>query len=117
MTRKLAGAAIVFGLAVFAQDPEHKKGNRPDRQANEMTADDQGNSKQDVDTTRQIRKQLMDETTLSTNAKNIKVITKDGRVTLRGQVNTSDEKDKVEKIAKQVAGMEKVKSEVEVAAK
>lgn len=117
MKKKLAGAMLAFGIVMFGQDPDNTKANKRDRGAESTTAEKQGNSKQDVDLTRQIRKHITADDSLSTYAKNIKVITKDGSVTLRGPVRSADEKAKVEQIAKQVAGAEHVTSDLEVAAK
>lgn len=117
MKKKIAGAMLALGMAMFAQDPDNTKANKRDRGADATTADKQGNSKQDVDVTRQIRKQLTADDSLSTYAKNVKVITKDGSVTLKGPVRSADEKAKIEQIAKQVAGAEHVTSQIEVAAK
>ena len=51
-----------------------------------VTPLDQGNDKRDLEITQQIRKSVMDDSTLSFTAKNVKIITKDGHVTLRGPV-------------------------------
>jgi hyperosmotically inducible protein len=52
---------------------------------------------------------------MSTDAKNVKIITENGRVTLRGPVKSADEKSQIEKIASDVAGEGKVDSQLEVA--
>jgi len=117
MKRKFAGAMLALGMVMFAQNPDNTKTNKRDRAPEAATAEKQGNSKQDVDLTRQIRKQITADDSLSTYAKNVKVITKDGSVTLRGPVRSADEKAKVEQIAKQVAGAEHVTSDLDVAAK
>lgn len=57
-------------------------------------------SEKDIETTRQIRQALMDDEALSTNARNVKVITLKNKVTLRGAVNSSDELKRVVTIAK-----------------
>jgi hyperosmotically inducible periplasmic protein len=54
------------------------------------------------------------ETTMSVNAHNVKIITQNGKVTLRGPVNTEQEKQDLEKIATEVAGADKVDSQLEV---
>lgn len=117
MKKKLAGAMLALGMVMLAQDPDNTKANKRDRGADAATADKQGNSKHDVDLTRQIRKQITADDSLSTYAKNVKVITKDGSVILRGPVRSVEEKGKIEQIAKQVAGAEHVTSDLEVAAK
>ena len=54
---------------------------------------------------------------MSVNARNVKIITADGKVTLRGPVNTQEEKDAIDGIAKNVAGKDNVDNQIEVADK
>ena len=68
-----------------------------------VTPMDQGNNTADLAITQRIRKALMSEDSLSTDAKNVKIITKDGMVTLRGPVVSVSEGELVEARAKQVA--------------
>ena len=77
------------------------------------TPGDQGQNQSDIDTTAAIRKRVVDMD-LSTNADNAKIITKDGSVTLRGVVNSDEEKQTLERIAREIAGDGKVTSELEV---
>ena len=88
--------------------------NVRDRDNATLTALDQGNSKADVDTTAQIRKEIIDRKNMSVNAKNVKIITMNGHVTLRGPVNTTQEKRHIGKIAIKIAGLEKVDNQLEV---
>ena len=81
------------------------------------TADHQKNNKADRMITQNIRKSIMADKSLSTYAKNVKVITKDGAVTLRGPVRTAEEKSSVEMKATEVAGAGHVTNEIEVAPK
>lgn len=74
---------------------------------------DQNENQKDVKITADIRKQLVD-TKMSINAQNIKIITQDGNVTLRGPVTTGDEKLQIEAIARKVAGDTKVDSQLDV---
>ncbi len=60
-------------------------------------------SDKDIETTRQIRQALMDDSSLSTNARNVKVITLNNKVTIRGAVNSSDELRRVVSLAKTTA--------------
>ena len=66
--------------------------NVRDRNNSTLTPLDQGTSQADIDTTTQIRKAIVATQGMSTNAKNVKIITIDGRVTLRGPVNSAEEK-------------------------
>ncbi len=80
----------------------------------EKTAESQSNSKGDVEITRQIRQAIVKDESLSTNAHNVKIITNNGSVVLKGPVNSDTEKSKVEALAKKVAGVQKVENQVNV---
>jgi|HubBroStandDraft_3_1064219.scaffolds.fasta_scaffold28023_3 hyperosmotically inducible protein len=70
----------------------------------QKTADDQNNSKEDLALTAKIRKALMDDKGLSIQARNVKIITQHGAVTLRGSVKSEGEKDAVAAKAREIAG-------------
>src|SRR5436189_6440938 len=55
---------------------------------------DQNENKADIDITANIRKQVVD-TKMSVNAQNVKIITQDGKVTLRGHVKSAEEKKQI----------------------
>ena len=78
------------------------------------TADQQPNNAADLDTTKQIRKALMDDKSLSTYAHNVKVITMNGVVTLKGPVRSDEEKQSVAEKATAIAGADKVKNQLTV---
>jgi hyperosmotically inducible protein len=88
--------------------------NVRDRDDRTLTPLDQGSSRADVDTTAQIRKGILDGKDMSVNAKNVKVITNNGRVTLRGPVNSTEEKRLVGEIANRIARSENVDNQLEV---
>ena len=71
---------------------DNTKVNERDRDDRTLTAMDQGNGEHDVKITQQIRQSVMDDDSLSFNAKNVKIITVDGKVTLRGPVASSKER-------------------------
>ena len=98
----------------FNSNPDNTARNVRDRNNNTLTPLDQGNSKADVATTAQIRKEIIAEKNLSTNAKNVKIITKDGLVTLRGPVNSAEEKRRIGEIATRVAPSGNVDNQLEV---
>jgi osmotically-inducible protein OsmY len=79
-----------------------------------QTASTAAQNKADRDLTRQIRKAIVSDKSLSTQAHNIKILTKDGVVTLKGEVKTDEEKKAVEDKASPVAGADKVPSELTV---
>ena len=70
----------------------------------EPTADQQKNDKEDRELTQKIRRALMDDKALSTYAHNVKIISMDGNVTLKGVVHSDEEKSAVEAKAVEVAG-------------
>ena len=82
-----------------------------------QTADQQTNNKQDRQVTAQIRKALMQDSALSTNAHNIKIITQDGKVTLKGPVRTADDKANIVAKAVAVAGADNVTDQLQIAPK
>jgi hyperosmotically inducible periplasmic protein len=79
------------------------------------TADQQKMNPADRAITQKIRKAIHDDTSLSTYAHNIKIITQDGKVTLRGPVRSDDEKTNLEAKAVSVAGQDNVTDLLEVA--
>ena len=79
------------------------------------TADQQKENTTDREITQKIRRALMDDKTLSTYAHNVKVITQDGHVTLKGPVQTADEKKTVEAKASEVAGDGHVTNQISIA--
>ena len=87
--------------------------NERDRNAQTLTPMDQSNTKADIKETQAIRKSLMDNE-LSTTAKNIKIITRNGNVTLRGPVASAEEKKQIVKLAKAVPGIKKIRNQLEV---
>jgi osmotically-inducible protein OsmY len=94
--------------------PDNTKVNERDRSKNEPTADQQKENRSDRDITQQIRQSIMNEKSLSTYARNVKIITQDGQVTLKGPVRSDDEKRFIEAKAIEVAGEKKVTSELNI---
>jgi hypothetical protein len=114
------------GTLLFAQQPanqdapapaDNTQTNQRDRNPNEATADQQKDNRSDRDITRQIRQAIMNDKSLSTYAHNVKIITQEGQVTLKGPVRSEDEKKAVEQKAADIAGENKVNSELDVKAK
>ena len=88
---------ITFALGtstpiVTAASPTNASGNRRGDREEAPTAEDQSNLPQDIKITQAIRRALMANESLSASAKNVKVITVDGTVTLRGSVKSTKEK-------------------------
>lgn len=98
--------------------PDNTKVNQRDRNKAEPTADQQRENKSDRELARQIRRALVKDKSLSTYAHNIKVISQDGVVTLKGPAHSDQEKQAIEAKAAEVAGgPDKVKSEIDVGGK
>lgn len=71
-------------------------------------------SDRDVEITRMIRERLTSSDDFSVNAQNIKIITLNGLTTLRGPVKSINERAKVLTIARQIAGRNAVRNELEI---
>jgi osmotically-inducible protein OsmY len=80
----------------------------------EVTPEDQSNKASDIDITKKIRRAIMDTEGMSMNAQNVKIITNMGKVTLRGWVDSENEKSAINRFATQVAGKENVINELQV---
>ena len=93
--------------------PDNTKINKRDRDARTVTPMDQANNQVDLDITQAIRKSIMKQE-LSTNAKNIKIITQNGEVTLRGPVNSDAEAEKIIQLAKAVPSVKTLHNQLEV---
>jgi hyperosmotically inducible protein len=90
--------------------------NERDRSGETKTSGDQSESSADVNTTAAIRRAIVHDDSLSMMAKNVKIITENGVVTLRGPVKDAAEKAKIAKLAKTHAGNAKVEDHLEVKA-
>jgi len=95
------------------QQPDNTGLNERDADGKGLTPMDQGNSEIDIDMTTRIRKAVM-AADVSFTARNIKIITRDGHVVLRGPVNTAAEKDTIFKLATNNAGAGHVTNQLEV---
>jgi len=93
---------------------DNTRRNVRDRDGATLLPGDQGNSESDRTTTQLIRKALVKDSGLSMTAKNVKIITVNGVVTLRGVVKTEQEKSDIAAKAKQVAGLTEVNNQLEV---
>ena len=112
----------ILALSYSAFAAEEKKPadntgkNERDRSGETLTPGDQSNSPEDLKLTQTIRKAVVKDESLTMTAKNIKIITAGGQVTLRGPVNSPEEKMKIEKLAKSAAGAAKVDNQLEIKA-
>lgn len=97
-----------------ATSPDNTKMNAQDRDKASPTADQQKDNRSDREITQQIRQSLMNDKSLSTYGHNVKVVTQNGQVTLKGPVRSDDEKKAIESKATEVAGENKVTSELNI---
>jgi hyperosmotically inducible periplasmic protein len=119
----LAGSLMCGAGTLWAQQgnesapapADNTKINQRDRNANEPTADQQKENTSDRQLTAQIRRAIVKDKSLSTDAHNIKVIAQGGSVTLKGAVKSDAEKQAIESKAAQIAGEGKVTSELQIA--
>jgi hyperosmotically inducible protein len=115
----LAAMAATMGFAQSSAPastkPDNTAVNQRDRDKAEPTADQQKENSSDRETARKIRRSIVKDKSLSTDAHNIKVIAQGGTVTLKGPVKSEEEKQNVEQKAADVVGKDNVKSEIQIA--
>jgi hyperosmotically inducible protein len=123
-----AAAAVLFGLAVTAlggfaacdrtsgADADNTARNARDGNGKTVTPTDQSENEGDRAITQRVRKNIVDNDALSTNAHNVKIVTANGVVTLRGPVNTAQEKNTVVAAAQMTPGVKRVDNQLEVKA-
>lgn len=110
-----------LAASVMAQDnsspaADNSGRNQRDRSGETQTSGDQSNSSADIKTTAAIRRAIMHDDSLSMTAKNVKIITENGVVMLRGPVQSEAEKTKIAELAKTHAGNTRVEDHLEVKA-
>jgi hyperosmotically inducible protein len=104
----------VSALAADDKPADNTKQNQRDTSGDTKTPIDQSNSPEDLKLTQNIRQAVVKDSSLTMTAKNVKIITAGGQVTLRGPVNSAEEKKKIEDLAITAAGKDKVISKLEV---
>jgi hyperosmotically inducible protein len=131
MTRKyysLRAVTLSLGIAAFSlavvpahaqqadsqAQPDNTANNKGDNKKGAMTADNQKESTADRELAKKIRKSIVGDSSLSTYAHNVKVIVRDGMVTLKGPVKSEEEKTAVGARAKNIAGADKVQNQLTV---
>jgi hyperosmotically inducible periplasmic protein len=117
-TSLVLAAVTAVSMAALAADEktdaDNTAINKRDRSGETNTSGDQSNSSSDLKVTQDIRRALMKDSELSMTAKNIKIVTADGQVTLRGPVKTAQEKTKIAQIAKSAAGGAQIVDQLDV---
>jgi hyperosmotically inducible periplasmic protein len=108
-----APRASSFGLR--QEQPDNTKMNKGDASKDATTTDQQKMNPSDRAISQKIRAEIMRDKSLSTYAHNVKIITQDGKVTLKGPVRTQDEKAAIEGKAVAIAGDGNVTNQIEIA--
>ncbi len=123
MKSSLLALASSFALSMCAiaadepqKDADNTAKNERDRNNKTLTPTDQSETAEDRKLTQNIRKAVVKDPALTMTAKNIKIITAGGKVTLRGPVNSDAEKTKINDLAKAAAGTVPVDNQLEVKA-
>jgi hyperosmotically inducible protein len=130
-SKKIATECLLFGTSLLLgasmpagpirQDnsqqpaPDNTKTNQRDRDQTSPTADQQKMNPADRDIIKKIRAAIHNDKSLSTYAHNVKIISQDGKVTLKGPVRSDEEKANIETKAIGVAGEGNVTDQLEVA--
>lgn len=114
-------ATIALSMCVFAaeepkKDADNTAKNERDRNNKTLTPTDQSETPEDRKLTQNIRRAVVKDPSLTMTAKNIKIITAGGKVTLRGPVKSDAEKTKINELAKAAAGTVPVDNQLEVKA-
>lgn len=125
--RSLRIAALGLGLVGFSlaavpahaqqgpqTQPDNTKNNHGDDKKGAVTADQQKMNPADREIAKKIRRSIISDSSLSTYAHNVKIIVRDGMVTLKGPVKSEDEKNTIGSKASDVAGADKVQNELTV---
>lgn len=95
---------------------ENTEINVRDKDNTTLTPEDQKETEGDIKITAAIRQAVVKNESLSVNAQNIKIITRNGVVTLRGPVESEAENMKLQDIARQTPGVMQVNNQLEIKA-
>jgi len=119
-TRGILALIVLGGIAIAQQDnsqqvpADNTKVNQRDRNQSEATADQQKGNSTDRELARQIRRAVVNDKSLSTDAHSVKIIAQNGSVTLKGAVKSDEEKQAIESKATGIAGAGRVTNELQV---
>lgn len=102
-------AASVHG-SILQQEPDNTSANKNQG----MTADQQKNNPADRELAQKIRQSITNDKSLSTDAHNVKVIVRNGKVILKGPVQTEEEKKSILDKATDLAGGDNVTNKLTV---
>jgi osmotically-inducible protein OsmY len=101
--------------ACFGQDQQPTPDNSANNKAHSQTADQQSSATSDRMLTKKIRQELIADKSLSTYGHNVKIITQNGMVTLKGPVHSEEEKQTIaSKAAEAAGGADKVNNQLSI---
>ena len=100
--------------AAPARDADNTGINKRDSSDATTLPTDQSNAKSDLEVAAAVRKAIVGDKSLSTLAHNVKVVTQNGEVTLRGPVVSAEEKSRVALLATNTSGVTRVKNELDI---
>ena len=106
-------ATLALPVAMCAQNGAAADNSAQNKHP-QTTAQQQHTGAADRETTRKIRQSIVHDKTISTYGHNVKIVTKDGAVTLNGPVHSDEEKQKIGTMASDVAGQDKVTNNLTV---
>jgi hyperosmotically inducible protein len=115
----LAGSMLMTDMAGAEEETTGSPINNTERNVRDrgdttLTPEDQLQNEGDLQITAAIRQAITDDDSLSVNAHNAKVITRNGVVTLRGPVDSEAEKNRLQAIAQQTSGVNQVDNQLEI---
>ena len=97
-----------------AKAPDNTGVNQRDKSGDTLTPTDQSETEADRDLTQRVRQAIVADETLSIDAKNIKIISQSGTVTLRGPVADLAEKTNIESKVKALTGVQRVDDQLDI---
>lgn len=107
-------SAVTMAQDSKPTDSDNSAVNARDRAPGAITAGQQSNATSDVELTRKIRRAVVSDDSLSMMAHNVKIVSANGSVTLRGPVKTEEEKTTIASKAQAIAGATNVDNQLEV---
>jgi len=114
ITAGIAHADQTDGIYLAAGSAmENTQLNVRDKAGTNIIPDEQNNTAQDITITADIRKAVVNDKSLSINAHNVKIITRNGVVTLRGPVESETENTKLQKIVEKTYGVKQIDNQLE----
>jgi len=108
------GRSAPDGEERVAPDADDTGVNVRDRSTGTLTPEEQGGEAADVKITAAIRRAIVKDDSLSLNAHNVKIITREGIVTLRGPVESAAERTKIAQLAENTPGVKRVDDQLEI---